>query len=74
MAALWAQSFSHRLSMLAVAAQGVTDVKEHPLHTILTDFAARLDTLAITLQEMQGELEVSYSTFGLVLLKNLSSP
>lgn len=67
MAALWARSFSHRLSMLAVAAQGVTEVKEHPTHTILADFAARLDTLAVTLQEMQGELEVSYNTFGIIL-------
>lgn len=58
MAAQWVGRFQHRVSMLAVAAQGVMNVKEHPTHIILDDFATSLGDLANSLKELQGELEV----------------
>ncbi|KAG0556274.1 hypothetical protein KC19_11G040400 [Ceratodon purpureus] len=58
MAAQWVGQFSHRISMLAVAAQGVMNVKEHPTHIILADFANFLDGFASSLKELQKELEV----------------
>ena len=45
--------------MLAVAAEGVMTVKEHPTHIILNDFATSLGDLASSLKELQKELEVS---------------
>lgn len=59
MAAQWVGQFCHRVSMLAVAAQGVMNVKEHPTHIILDDFATSLGDLASSLKELQKELEVS---------------
>ena len=44
--------------MLAVAAQGVMNMKEHPTHIILADFANFLDGFASSLKELQKELEV----------------
>lgn len=62
MAAKWVGQFHHRVSMLAVAAQGVMNVKEHPTHIILDDFATSLEDLASSLKELQKELEVSSRT------------
>jgi hypothetical protein len=45
--------------MLAVAAQGVVNEKEHPTHVILADFADSLGEIASSLKELQKELEVS---------------
>lgn len=59
MAAQWVGQFRHRVSMLAVAAQGVMNVNEHPTHIILDDFAASLGDLASSLKGLQEELEVS---------------
>jgi len=59
MAAQWVGQFRHRVSMLAVAAQGVMNVKEHPTHIILGDLATSLGDLANSLKELQEELQVS---------------
>ena len=59
MAAQWVGQVCHRVSMLAVAAEGVMVVKEHPTHIILDDFAASLGNLVSSLKELQKELEVS---------------
>lgn len=58
MATQWLGQFSHRISMLAAAAQGVVTVREHPTHIILADFASSLGEFASSLKELQRELEV----------------
>ncbi|KAG0608925.1 hypothetical protein M758_8G143700 [Ceratodon purpureus] len=58
MAVQWVGQLCHRVSMLAVAAEGVMTVKEHPTHIILNDFATSLGDLASSLKELQKELEV----------------
>lgn len=70
MAAPWVGQFCHRVSMLAVAVEGVMNAKEHPTHIILHDFGVSLGDLASSLKELQKELEVSCSlTFCTVLMR-----
>lgn len=59
---------SHRIAMLAVAAQGVMNTKDLPTHVVLVDFANTMGDLAISLKELQKDLEVT-SLFHCIVLR-----